>query len=778
MKQSKNKIIYCIVTIILVILVYMVCCKAYYGKVYLLHGNGIRHEWKMDDLQKAAKDFQVNENGEFVSISPDPWFLIEESFSAKTVVIDADDIGEKRNSQIFYYSDNQELDESYSYYFQLHKGLNYLQIPEGQFNKFRLDLTDISDASLKINSITIYGSRVVPTLLLAIVIGISLIILKIGYIIIFKKNSFHKKNNVLKNKDIVTDGENYVEKKKSKLIKEKIIPYLSIATLIMIVYIHLRAIISIPGKNKHMSFQLFQNTIILFMVIIITLGTAFTIYFFVNKWRKEKKEVIKDFLFVFLIMLLGYGCLIWSKHYSVDSFNILYDMSPYWQMQIGRYMNCGSILLAQIIGTNQVIYQQLFMVLWLITLSAFVLMIGDRIKNNIPNLDDLRYKNILLFVAMSFLNVFTMELMLFTETAMVFILGNLTLGLSIWVALSDKKYVIRWSWCTIFLIASIGTYQSYIGIFETFVLIGIFLKWNDNRRKRYKESFTALAIGGIVSAFNVILTKNLIAIGLIDDSGRGAAISFKIIKGNIIKLIEYQVAFWKDADGILPAAIMPMMALALLLILCYTMKKQKTLEQRIYLICVILSCYTLGYAPHIIEKNLVLSPRSNIAIWSVIACIFILGFFNLPKNNIFNRLINTAFFVALLCNIFTMQDMASNEQAMNAVDIKEAQEIGEYIKKYESNTGNVVLKISTCRDNNCTYYQPISNYHNCELGARIMATDYSNYRLIGYVLGRNMEKVDMPDNVYLSYFKDKDWNELNLEEQAVFVDDTLYFAIY
>lgn len=49
-----------------------------------------------------------------------------------------------------------------------------------------------------------------------------------------------------------------------------------------------------------------------------------------------------------------------SDHYSVDSFNLVYDMGPYWQMQIGRYVNCGVILLAEQMGINQVIMQRFF----------------------------------------------------------------------------------------------------------------------------------------------------------------------------------------------------------------------------------------------------------------------------------------------------------------------------------------------------------------------------------------------------------------------------------
>lgn len=81
-------------------------------------------------------------------------------------------------------------------------------------------------------------------------------------------------------------------------------------------------------------------------------------------------------------------------------------------------------------------------------------------------------------------------------------------------------------------------------------------------------------------------------------------------------------------------------------------------------------------------------------------------------------------------------------------------------------------------DLNPTYYQPNSRYKNWELGARIMSTYYSNYRLIGYTLNKNLERKDMSDEIYEKYFAGKDWNCLNVEEQTILINDTLYLVIY
>ncbi len=59
-----------------------------------------------------------------------------------------------------------------------------------------------------------------------------------------------------------------------------------------------------------------------------------------------------------------------------------------------------------------------------------------------------------------------------------------------------------------------------------------------------------------------------------------------------------------------------------------------------------------------------------------------------------------------------------------------------------------------------------------------MSTGYSNYRLIGYIMGRDFEKADMPEQIYETYFSGKNWDHLLLEEQLICLEDTAHIAIY
>ena len=60
-----------------------------------------------------------------------------------------------------------------------------------------------------------------------------------------------------------------------------------------------------------------------------------------------------------------------------------------------------------------------------------------------------------------------------------------------------------------------------------------------------------LGVGGVVSIFNIVLVKILVHFGMIADSGRGATFKISKILCNIKGVLDYQVSFWKIADGIL-----------------------------------------------------------------------------------------------------------------------------------------------------------------------------------------------------------------------------------
>lgn len=519
-----------------------------------------------------------------------------------------------------------------------------------------------------------------------------------------------------------------------------------------------------------------------FTVVTIIITVIATFRFLRSLWLsyEKKKGYIYTFIGTFLLMFMGYGCLVASHHYSVDSFNLIFDMIPEWHLSLGRYTNAGIIVLAERFGINQVIHQRKFMLLWLVTLVVMIVMISTSLFKHMKNVNVKKYCAVIIAVSLSFLNVFGMELMLFAEMAMVFALGNLTLGLSIYYILSDIKPWKKWTLATFFLIISIGSYQSYIGVFVAFTLLGLLLKWQDEIKKRYVESIYTLILGGGVSVVNIMFANVLVSNGIVADSARGAGLTLDTIVLNIKALAVYQIRFWGNADGLQPAGVMPLVGILLVNIIILMIKKLPTIEQRIYFILMIAGCYVLGYAPHIVEAEIALTHRSNIAIWSVIAVLFVVGFNFICVNNdkILSKISYGILMVAVVSNIYIMQDMAANTQTINQMDLMEADIIANEIREYEGQTGNWITKIAMINDENPTYRGFGTRYIGDQLGKRVMTTSYSQKSLIQYVFGRKLKGASMDESVFEQHFQGKDWQYMNADEQVVCVADTVYIAVY
>lgn len=189
MKINFKIIVYAVLLLILTPLIYISVSLWYNGKFVAPDiGKNEKTVMTTELLEVAAKEFNLKDEVTFKSSSADPWFMVGIPHKVNTIVIDMDKLSRNCDAQIFYMSEKQELDEKNSVYFTLHKGKNYIQIPDNDYNMFRMDLASQKDVELTIKDISFYSGRVVPVLFLVIVVVFCGIGFSILYIYMFQKN--------------------------------------------------------------------------------------------------------------------------------------------------------------------------------------------------------------------------------------------------------------------------------------------------------------------------------------------------------------------------------------------------------------------------------------------------------------------------------------------------------------------------------------------------------------------------------------------------------------
>lgn len=216
-----GKIVLCIIALAIT---YAAISKIEYGQVYDL-GTSVR-EMHLDAKAAAAlaKDFNYEEENTFIATSDDPWFDINVDFNIKSVVIDLDAVDGEYCSRIYYYNDDAELNEEWAYSCYLEAGINVLQIPNGNYNKLRLDLTDIPDSVYRINKMSFYGIRMFPSRFITSVIVMAVII---SYLLLKELRSLNKKCDKSSCSDFVPQNRLYS------------LDYIRVLAMFMILFDHL-----------------------------------------------------------------------------------------------------------------------------------------------------------------------------------------------------------------------------------------------------------------------------------------------------------------------------------------------------------------------------------------------------------------------------------------------------------------------------------------------------------------------------------------------------------
>lgn len=133
----------------------------------------------------------------------------------------------------------------------------------------------------------------------------------------------------------------------------------------------------------------------------------------------------------------------------------------------------------------------------------------------------------------------------------------------------------------------------------------------------------------------------------------------------------------------------------------------------------------------------------------------------------------------LLLQCFFIQSIIANRYLSENLDISYANQILDYVVKYEARTGCKVEAAAFCVDSN--YSNCYAQVHYAHSAANSRIAGVGTYSLVETVASwRNMHlgRGTMDPKVYEEYFEGKDWDHFDPEEQLVVADGVLYGCVY
>lgn len=527
----------------------------------------------------------------------------------------------------------------------------------------------------------------------------------------------------------------------------------------------------------------------------------------INNRTSSQAKTVKalSWIISFAIPAIAFMCLLFRMHYSVDSYHNIANPQSLWHLSIGRYTMYFMNEIVRIIGLDLVLNQHLFLALAIIGMAISIHMLGNLFAELSGLKGTLASLSLYATISLIWANVFVMEYLLFPEIALEVALGAPVLSAAVVVALRDD--IAGYALSVVLFVVALGCYQSYLGYYLALCFFAILTDGKNVMRRL----ICVLVLAGICAVLNVVIMKLSIALGFTGDSGRHSSFAPLVVLSNMDTVLAYQLHFWFNADGLLPVGEMQLL-LAVLIIAFVVIAKQTTAQHAFFTLLVFIVAYASAFAAHYVSETVVLTPRSVIGTWASIgalltytACLIGRAQYNresMQANEIAQTLaagrVNgtltsisahktisplgvAAMMAIILClQAFSMADIAYEVYASNALDVMYAQAVADVIKDHEEETGVEITSIAICGDTQLQTHYPgvIYNFGNYELNRRIMNTGYSNFKLINYVGGLNLESVEFDPTLKEQLFGSKNWDCLDLDEQLVFVDNTAYLALY
>lgn len=494
--------------------------------------------------------------------------------------------------------------------------------------------------------------------------------------------------------------------------------------------------------------------------------------------KKEKKLCVYSFIINILITSLTYGMFL-QMHYSVDSYAIIYNNAGQQYLMQGRVISYFLNNILNMLNINPTLDQKVFTLILILCIAISMTILINILYKLFeqPKIEILILIHIIIYI--SFFNVFILEWFLYPEITLFLGVGLISVVLAIWI-ISINDRIINILMAFIMLNISMGIYQANLGIFIIYSLTICFIK---NRGKLNKNSIISsikiLLVGGLTSVFNILILKVLVYKGIAPRSDREPQLSAEIIKNNISGIFEVQKNIWSNTYNLLPRYILIMFVFAIIFILIYLFKKNKLdLKNILYISIIILINYLIIFVPHVFTSSLWIAQRTIVSFFVFISFLCFIALFYSHNNKKIYLILVSASVMFLAINFIYIQLIGSNHIASNKIDRQFSIIINNEIEKYEKEHGIKINNIVAECDMQPTYSYDDIKYCIYDTNVRAFITQWANVNMISYYSNRHYNKVEMNNEIYDKYFKGKNWNELNINEQLIFKDDTLYLMIY
>lgn len=496
---------------------------------------------------------------------------------------------------------------------------------------------------------------------------------------------------------------------------------------------------------------------------------------------KERQSIWSPFLISMLFMLLLFGSFM-QPHYSSDSYANLYNIDVAVHIRNGRIVSAVVQKIMNFLKFNPVRHQSLTIAVSLCVLAFCISLIYLEIR---PYLRGKQTAQILVLLSLQliFANVFFAEWLMYVESMTSTCVGLLILTIAIILAGRELTWL-HLLLSFVLLLVVLNMYQLYVEFYLTLSLIIVYARAGGLLNKQaFLHSVIVVAIAAVACILTIVFQPMLPKLFGLTSGDRKAVFGIDLLLLNLQSITNSQKSIILNACQLLPNSVLPVVFLVLAIVMLRECFRSGDLVNRIgYNVIAVLMIALLTYAPHIVSSVVWLAPRTLVGVFHIpmymAISIGVTQAWVPEKKSRAGKLTIAVIAIFLLVNAYASNGILSNAIANNRIDQYCARSIQEKIEQYQDKTGIKVKKIGICNDDSPIYRYPGIQYVTHDLNIRALNVQWAQSYLINFYCSTDYENIEIPSEIYKTYFANKNWDFLNLDEQAVFVGDTLYLAMY
>lgn len=492
--------------------------------------------------------------------------------------------------------------------------------------------------------------------------------------------------------------------------------------------------------------------------------------------KNRRKELLYALFMIFGCLMIAYLPFM-QTHYSSDSYANVNGIDVAIHLRNGRIVTYFVQSLVNFLGFNPVKHQAVTVGVAIFALALSVLLIYMEMVDCVR--DSVWKRAVILGgLLIVYINVFFAEWLLYVESLTSAPIGILLVTVAAVYAsrkIHVKNLIVSW----LLLLCALNMYQIYIEFFTVLSLLIIYVQYKGRlERETFIRSIVVVGEGVIGSIITIILHPLIIRGFGLQPPDRVAALDIQTILSNAELVLGAQRSIWSSSLGLLPKGVLWGTILALSVL--FFAQRWKNISETVYGLLALVFVPAITLAPHVISTVVWMAPRTIVGVFHVVTVLLIMigvgG--QKEKNDICIVIAAPIMCIFMFVSMYSINGIIVNNIATNHLDEALAVQIERGIQEYQGETGVAVTKIAAVNDESPTYIYDGVRYVSHDMNIRGLVVQWAGVELINHYCDREYQKVEMPDDIYDTYFRGKNWDYFDLNEQAVFDGDTLYLAMY